>query len=143
MENFMGSIYRRVGKAEENGTSPGAGHGEGEPREIMKRLDDASCSGKIKGTCGETMEIYLKVEGETITDTSFITDGCRFSKICGYVATRLALEKTLDDAVRIGGDTILEVLEGIPKEETHCAYLAAETLQAAIHEWMLNNRPIT
>jgi hypothetical protein len=25
----------------------------------------------------------------------------------------------------------------LPEEENHCAYLAAEALQVAIHEWML------
>jgi hypothetical protein len=31
----------------------------------------------------------------------------------------------------------LEILNGLPEEEHHCAYLAAEALQVAIHEWML------
>jgi nitrogen fixation NifU-like protein len=53
------------------------------------------------------------------------------------MAAELATGKHLDDAVCIGADTILDALSGLPEEETHCAYLAAETLQVAVHEWML------
>ena len=56
-----------------------------------------------------------------------------------YIATRLATGKDIDEAAGIGGDTILEILGGLPEEERHCAFLAAETLMAAIHEWMIRS----
>lgn len=103
----------------------------------MRRIKNPSSCGKITGHCGETMEIYLCIDGEHIWDASFFTDGCRFSVICGSIAALLAKGKTVDEAAEIGGDTILGLLQGVPEEENHCAYLAAETLQSAIHKWML------
>ena len=83
------------------------------------------------------MEIYLQFEDNLIQKVSFLTDGCGSSVACGSVAAELATDKEFDEAVLIGGDTILKVLKGLPEEEHHCAYLAAEALQVALHEWML------
>ena len=103
---------------------------------FMGRMTDASSVGRITGTCGDTMEIYLRIRDEKIQEASFFTDGCGSSVACGSVAAELATGKEFDEAGLIGGDTILEVLNGLPEEEHHCAYLAAEALQVAIHEWM-------
>lgn len=135
MKDLMGTVYRQSSKnIEESAQTPSSSD---ENAVYMKRMGNASCSGKVTGRCGETMEIYLDVDGEHIRDASFFTDGCRFSVLCGAVATLLAKGKTMDEAAEIGGDTILEVLDKIPQEDVHCAYLAGETLQAAIHDWML------
>ena len=32
--------------------------------------------GRITGPCGDTMEVWLKEKGNTITDIYFMTDGC-------------------------------------------------------------------
>jgi len=104
---------------------------------FMGRMTDASSVGRITGPCGDTMEIYLQLDDDLIQRASFFTDGCGSSVACGSVAAELATGKGFDEAGLIGGDTILEILNGLPDEEHHCAYLAAEALQVAIHEWML------
>ena len=104
----------------------------------MGRMADASSVGRVTGPCGDTMEIYLQIDGYLIQKASFFTDGCGSSVACGSVAADLATGKEFDEAGLIGGETILQVLKGLPAEEHHCAYLAAEALQVAIHEWMLN-----
>jgi len=140
MEDFMESIYRRISKSPAEEHDKG-GHVPKQPPSNMKRMQNASCSATITGTCGETMEIYLQVNEERIADAAFFTNGCRFSVVCGYAAARLAQGRTLDEAAQIGGDTILAALRpAAPESETHCAHLAAETLQAAIHEWMSRTR---
>ena len=104
---------------------------------FMGRMTDASSVGLITGTCGDTMEIYLRIRNGHIEEVNFFTDGCGSSVACGSMAAELASGKGIDEAAQIGGDTILEALGGLPEEEAHCAYLAAETLQVALHEWML------
>jgi nitrogen fixation NifU-like protein len=92
--------------------------------------------GKITGKCGDTIEIYLRVENDLIQEASFFTDGCAYAVACGSMVAELVTGKDMDEAAHMGGDTILEALGGVPEEESHCAFLAAETLLAAIHEWM-------
>ena len=103
---------------------------------FMGRMPGASCVGRITGRCGDSMEIYLRIRNDHIDETSFFTDGCGSSVACGSMAAELATGKHLDDAASIGGDTILAALGGLPAEESHCAYLAAETLHVALHEWI-------
>ena len=103
---------------------------------FMGKMTNASCVGRITGSCGDSMEIYLRISNGHIEAASFFTDGCGSSVACGSMAAELAADKDLDEVTQIEGDTILEALGGLPEEETHCAFLAAEALQAALHEWM-------
>jgi nitrogen fixation NifU-like protein len=104
---------------------------------FMGKMADASSVGRVTGTCGDTMEIYLRMEKDRVREASFFTEGCGASVACGSVVAELVTGKDIDEAAQIGGDTVLEALGALPEEERHCAYLAAEALQVAIDEWML------
>ena len=104
---------------------------------FMGKMTNASCVGRLTGSCGDRMEIYLRIKDDRIEEATFFTDGCGSSVACGSMVTELVTGKDLDDAAQISGDTVLRALGALPEEEQHCAYLAAEALQAAIHEWML------
>ena len=95
---------------------------------------------RVTGPCGDTMEIFLKFEGDRVKAASFQTDGCGSSAVCGSFAAEMAHEKTPDELVEVTGDAILERLGGLPEEERHCAFLAAETLQEALHDYMVRQR---
>lgn len=107
---------------------------------FMGRMTNASCLGRITGKCEDNMEIYLRIRNDHVEEANFFTDGCGASVACGSLAAELATGKHLDEAACIGGDTILEALRGLPEDETHCAFLAAGALRAAIHEWMFAQR---
>ena len=92
---------------------------------------------RLTGTCGDTMEMFLKFENETVKEACFQTDGCGSSRACGSVAAEMSIGKTPDEMLDISGEVILEKLGPFPEEERHCAFLAAETLQEALHEYML------
>ena len=83
------------------------------------------------------MEINLRIKDDSIEEATFFTDGCGSSVACGSVIAELATGKDLEEAAQIGGDTVLKVLGGLPEEESHCAFLAAETLMTAIHQWIV------
>ena len=104
---------------------------------FMGRMTDASSVGRITGNCGDRMEIYLRIKDDSIEEATFFTDGCGSSVACGSVIAELATGKDLEEAAQIGGDTVLKVLGGLPEEESHCAFLAAETLMTAIHQWIV------
>ena len=89
---------------------------------------------RITGPCGDTMEVWLKVKGNTITDIYFMTDGCGTSLASGSMMTELAKGRSISVAVRISQQDVLEALEGLPEESQHCALLAANTLKAAIRD---------
>jgi len=99
-------------------------------------MNDADGYGRVTGSCGDTMEIFLKFEKNRVTKASFRTDGCGSSTICGSFAAEMALAKTPDELSEITGQKILETLKVFPEEDKHCAFLAAETLQESLHDFM-------
>ena len=96
--------------------------------------------GCVKGICGDTMEIFLRFENDRVKEATFQTDGCGSSTVCGSFAAELAHGGTPDEVAEITGEMILEVLGGLPEEERHCAFLAAETLQVALDDYMRKQR---
>jgi nitrogen fixation NifU-like protein len=101
--------------------------GAGEP-------DGHAC---LTGKCGETIEIFLEFNGERVKEASYLTNGCISSKVCAALAAHMARGKTPDEITEITAQSILEFLGEFPKGEEHCAFLAAETLQEAVHRYML------
>jgi nitrogen fixation NifU-like protein len=97
-------------------------------------MDDADGSAKVTGPCGDTMELWLKLKGDTIVQAKFLTDGCGTSIASGSMVTELAKGKKLSQAQRISQKDVLDALGGLPEESEHCALLAADTLKAAIKD---------
>lgn len=93
--------------------------------------------GRVTGSCGDTMQIFLKFEKNRVKEATFLTDGCGSSTVCGSFAAELALGKTPDELVDITGDTILKILGKFPEENRHCAFLAVDTLQDALNDYMI------
>ena len=92
--------------------------------------------GRVTGTCGETIEIFLRFEKEEVKDATFQTDGCGASAVCGSFAAELARGRSPEEITEITGEMILDLLGGLPAENRHCAFLAAETLQEALDDYM-------
>ena len=99
-------------------------------------MKDADGCGCITGSCGDTMEIFLKFENHKVRNASFQTNGCGSSTICGSLAAEMSLDKTPGELMEITGEKILEVLTVFPKADEHCAFLAAATLQEALSDFM-------
>jgi nitrogen fixation NifU-like protein len=104
-----------------------------------KRLEKADGYAKVKGTCGDTMEMFLRVNNDVIEECTFETDGCGSTQVCGSAATSLAQGKTILEALGlISADNIIKFLGGLPESDIHCAQLAAETLRRAIADYLGN-----
>jgi len=108
--------------------------------QYMGVMENPDGYGHVAGSCGDRMEIFLKFEEDKVKEASFRTDGCGSSLVCGSFAAELALGKTPDEVAELSGEKILEVLGGLPEEDRHCALLAAETLQAALDDYMRKQR---
>ena len=98
----------------------------------MERLDPSDAHAVFKGGCGDTMEIYLLLDGEAISHASFMTDGCGATVACGSMLTKMVKGLPLAEASKIEAERLREVLDGLPEDHTHCADLAVMTLRKAI-----------
>jgi nitrogen fixation NifU-like protein len=95
---------------------------------------------RVTGPCKDTMEVWLQVTNDIITNMGFMTDGCGASIASGSVMTELAKGKHVGLALKISQQDILEALGGLPEESKHCALLAANTLKAAVKDYLAMQR---
>jgi nitrogen fixation NifU-like protein len=95
---------------------------------------------KIKGPCGDTMQISFNVKDGRLSKIKFMTDGCASSLAAGSMATELAQGKKIEQATEISPQMILDALDGLPEESVHCALLASNTLKEAIKNYFDSKR---
>ena len=108
----------------------------------LGNMENANGFAKVTGSCGDTMEIWLKVKNGAITDATFMTDGCGTSIASGSMVTEIAKGKSVGEAWKISQQDVLNALGGLPEESEHCALLAANTLKAAIKDYLaFKNEP--
>ena len=100
------------------------------------RMTDPDAHSRVRGECGDSMEIYLKFEYDRVKVASYFTDGCASSAICGSFAAELAFGKDPDALTDISGDAVLKEIGRLPKEERHCADLASAAVQEALNDYM-------
>lgn len=100
-------------------------------------MRDADGQAEVKGTCGDSMRIFLKFDNNRVVNSSFQTDGCGPTVVCGSYAAEMALGRTPGDLFEITGASILTKLGGLPQNHEHCAFLAAESLHAATDDYMI------
>jgi nitrogen fixation NifU-like protein len=99
----------------------------------FKRLKRAKLSAVVRGWCGDTMEMYLRPDGnDLVLEAAFMTDGCGPTVACGSMLTSMICGKPLAQAERISSRELIDALGGLPEESIHCAELAVATLRAAI-----------
>lgn len=102
-----------------------------------KLPDSHAC---LTGKCGETIEIFLNFNGERVVEAAYLTNGCISSRVCAALAAQMAQGKTPDEVTEITAQNILDLLGDFPKGEEHCAFLAAEALHEALHNYMAQKR---
>ena len=101
------------------------------------RLDDADAYAKLTGDCGDTMEMYIKVENQLVNQVGYFTDGCSSSSIAGSFAAELATGKGFTEVLDLRGDDVLKEVGRFPEAEEHCAHLAIRTLQEALNSYLM------
>ena len=99
-------------------------------------LEQPDGYGKVTGSCGDTIEIWLKVKNGAIVNATFMTDGCGTSIASGSMVTELARGKSISEARSISQQDVLGALGGLPEESEHCALLAANTLKEAMRDYI-------
>jgi len=101
----------------------------------LGRMSDPDALGIVHGWCGDTMEIYLRMNSNRIREATFMTDGCGPTVACGSKLTSVVCGMSLDEARQIKQDDLVAALDGLPEESLHCAELAVNTLREAINHY--------
>jgi nitrogen fixation NifU-like protein len=97
-------------------------------------IENPDADGTIKGSCGDTMKITLKIVKGKIQDARFWTDGCGATLGCGNMLTKMIIGKTPRETLEISQWDLITNLDGLPKEYSHCAKLTVITLNKALEK---------
>lgn len=100
-----------------------------------ERLSNPDGYGKNIGDCGDTVEIFLMMEGETVSYAAFDVDGCMNTTACANTVVNRVIGKTLAEAWAISPEQVRDYLKTLPEESEHCAELAVGALYLAISDF--------
>ncbi|MBC8449672.1 MAG: iron-sulfur cluster assembly scaffold protein [Chloroflexi bacterium] len=106
----------------------------------LGRMSAPDAFAVVRGWCGDTMEIYLRVDDGRIAQATFMTDGCGPTVACGSKLTSVVQGLSLEEAQQITSDELRTALGGLPEESVHCAQLAVNTLHEALASYQRQSR---
>ncbi len=98
-------------------------------REVPSKPDGC---GRRTGACGDTVEIFLVLDDDTIRSASFEADGCLNTIACANTVIHLVEGRTLDEAWEVTPGDVIRFLKTLPDGEHHCAELAVGALYLAL-----------
>ncbi|MBQ6979257.1 MAG: Fe-S cluster assembly scaffold protein NifU [Clostridia bacterium] len=86
-------------------------------------------------TCGDIMQISLRIVDDVIVDAKFKTFGCAAAIATSSTATEMVKGMTVDEALKVTNKIVIEKLGGLPAQKIHCSVLAEEAIKKAIEDY--------
>lgn len=117
------------------------------PYKFMKDEEEEKFSKEADGmgavgspACGDMMKLWIKVDKESqkIIDCRWRTFGCGSAIASTSAMAEMITENggmTLQDALKIKPQDIMERLGGLPEIKIHCSVLGDQALHAAIEDY--------
>ena len=110
------------------------------PRNVGE-IENASGVGTVgNAKCGDIMRMYFDIDEQgVIQDVKFKTFGCGAAVATSSMATELVKGKTVQEALKVTNQAVIEALDGLPPVKVHCSLLAEEAIHAALWDYAKKN----
>lgn len=112
------------------------------PRNVgsFKKGDDKVGVGLVGApSCGDVLQLSIKVQDGIITDAKFKTYGCGSAIASSSLVTEWVKGRTLAEAALIKNSEIASEL-ALPPVKIHCSILAEDAIKAAIANYKENHK---
>jgi NifU-like protein involved in Fe-S cluster formation len=108
-----------------------------EDRTGFRTMESPMATGEyFSDSCGDMYTYYLQVgPGDVIEDVSYFTTGCGFGTATCSLVVELARGKTLDEALAITDQDIMDALGGYPEKKRDYPERSRLALNAAIEDY--------
>jgi len=91
--------------------------------------------------CGDTMQLYARMDGERFAEVSCQTFGCAPAVAAGSLLTEMLVGQTLPQISGVDAAAIEAELGGLPPIKQHAAILAADVLKQLISNYSSSIHP--
>ncbi len=105
------------------------------PRNVGEMPDADGVGMEGNPTCGDAMQLFIKVENDKIVDAKFRKFGWGAAIAVSSMITEMVKGKTLDEALSISKEAVARELGGLPPQKMHCSNLGADALRKAIEDY--------
>ena len=113
------------------------------PRNVGE-IENADGIGHVGNpVCGDIMELYIKVNNNTIVDAKFKTFGCGAAIATSSIVTEMVKGMSLEKALEVSNKAVAEALDGLPAVKMHCSVLAEEAIKSAIEDYRSKSKEIS
>jgi nitrogen fixation NifU-like protein len=110
------------------------------PRNVGE-ITDADGVGEVGNpVCGDVMTFYIRVKNGIITDVRFKTFGCGAAIAVSSIVSEMAKGKTVEEAMNITNQSVVDELGGLPPLKLHCSNLGANALRKALENYLAKEK---
>ena len=86
----------------------------------------------VNPSCGDEIQLQLKLDGDTIADGAFVGDGCAISQASADIMLGMVIGRKKDEALQLG-QTFMRMIQGEASEEEIESLEEASALRDIAH----------
>ena len=105
------------------------------PKNIGEILNPDGVGTACNVSCGDITQIFIKCNGNIISEVSFKTFGCGAAIASSSILTEEIKGSTIDEALEISERISRGIFSQLPEEKIHCFKMVADALKIAIAEY--------
>ncbi len=99
-------------------------------------LEDANGIGETGDPgCGDYLKVYVRIEDDIISDIKYQIKGCPAAIACASALTELVMGRTVEEALQVSDDQIIEYIDGLPEFKAHCSALGESAFRIAVRDY--------
>jgi nitrogen fixation NifU-like protein len=115
------------------------------PRHLLEHFQNPQNVGEIlnpdgvgivcNASCGDIMQMFIKCNGEKISEVTFKAFGCGSAIAASSILTEKIKGSTIVEALEISNRIAEEAISHVPEEKIICFKLALKALRLAVEEY--------
>lgn len=108
--------------------------------ERFERVENPDGYGKRVGDCGDTVEMFVTVDENSLKHVSIQIDGCLNTVACANTVASMTEGKSLEEAWEVTPEKVADYLKTLEEDHFHCAELSVGAFFLALTDYRTKKR---